>query len=113
MLKKAFRLIRTEDFEEVFRSGKTVYRGDFGCRYRPNGLDKLRLGFSVSRKRIPLAVERNRIRRVFSEAIRIGQRDWLRKGADVIFFVVKKPAALPSFNQAVAVAREAFRKINE
>src|SRR3989344_1459067 len=62
MLKKGLRLRKKEDFDRVFRSGKPLFFNEIGCRYLEGG-SSLRLGFSFSKKHLPLAVDRNRLRR--------------------------------------------------
>jgi ribonuclease P protein component len=89
MLKKGFRLRKKEDFDRVFRSGKPLFFNEIGCRYLVDGTS-LRLGFSFSKKHLPLAVDRNRLRRVFSEAFFQLKDEWPER-ADIIFFTVKKP----------------------
>lgn len=89
MLKKGFRLRKKEDFERVFRFGKPLFFSEIGCRYlldRPT----LRLGFSFGKKHLPLSVDRNRLRRVLSEAFFQLREEW-PKGGDIVFFTVRKP----------------------
>ena len=58
-------------------------------KYKKNKLDMPRFGFVVSAKVVGKAVERNKTRRIFSEAA----RDMIKKGLggyDVIVFVTHK-----------------------
>lgn len=99
MLKKGFRLRKKEDFERVFRFGKPLFFSEIGCRYLVN--DKfLRLGFSFGKKHLPLAVDRNRLRRVLSEAFFEAKKEW-PKSVDIVFFTVRKPKKV-----AIAEARK-------
>lgn len=89
MLKKGFRLRKKEDFDRVFRCGKPLFFDEIGCRYLKN-TPSLRLGFSLSKKHLPLAVDRNRLRRVFSHVFYEHKEEW-PQGGDVLFFLIKKP----------------------
>lgn len=90
MLPKINRLRKKKDFETVFKKG-TGHKGPcFILRVLKNSLDYSRLGIVVSKKVSKKAVERNKVRRRASEAIRhnfIG----IKKGFDIIFIVL--PAA--------------------
>lgn len=88
MLKKGFRLRKKEDFNRVFRSGKPLFFSEIGCRYL-EGASPVRLGFSLSKKHLPTAVARNRVRRVLSEAFFERQSEWPETG-DIIFFTTSK-----------------------
>ena len=66
-LNKKNRLKKKRDFEEVFKKGKAVKGSFLFIKYRKNELDAARFGFVVSAKVAKKAVERNRIRRIFSE----------------------------------------------
>lgn len=89
MLKKGLRLRKKEDFNRVFRSGKPLFFNDVGCRYLAS-THSLRLGFSFSKKHIPLATRRNRLRRVLSEAFSKLKDIW-PEGGDIVFFTLRKP----------------------
>ncbi len=88
MLKKGFRLRKKEDFDRVFRSGKPLFFSEIGCRYLV-GTSPVRLGFSLSKKHLPTAVARNRVRRVLSEAFFERKSEWPETG-DIIFFTTGK-----------------------
>ncbi|MDP3957063.1 MAG: ribonuclease P protein component [bacterium] len=89
MLKKGLRLRKKEDFERVFRFGKPLFFSEIACRYLA-GSPALRLGFSFGKKHLPHAVDRNRLRRVLSEAFFQLKEEW-PKGGDIVFFTVRKP----------------------
>jgi len=89
MLKKGFRLRKKEDFNQVFRFGKPLFFEEIGCRYM-KGKENFKVGFSFGKKYLPLAVHRNRIRRVLSQAISEYQSVWPKSG-QMVFFLSKKP----------------------
>lgn len=89
MLKKGFRLRKKEDFDRVFRSGKPLFFKEISCRYCASTVP-IRVGFSLSKKHLPLATDRNRLRRVLSEAFFEQRKEWPEQG-DFVFFTVRKP----------------------
>ena len=68
MLKKEFRLVRRNDFLEVKKKTKISWGKYFGIAILPK--DTYKVGFVVSKKTFKKAVDRNRFRRVFSQAMR-------------------------------------------
>ena len=111
MLKKGLRLRKKEDFERVFRSSKPLFFNEIGCRYLASS-SPLRLGFSLSKKYLPLAVERNRLRRVLSEAFFQLKEVW-PKGGDIVYFAFKKPKKV-SIETARQIVRDSlieFKKV--
>lgn len=70
MLKQEYRLRRRQDFRRVYQRGKSLKDPAFVLCFRPSAKNRLRLGFSVSKK-LGKAVERNRIRRKLREACRL------------------------------------------
>ncbi len=91
-LNKKNRLKRKKDFEGVFKKGKAVKGSFLFIKYRKNDLDMPRLGFIVSAKIARKAVERNKIRRTLSEAVRKAIGDL--GGYDIIVFVTRKTSLL-------------------
>lgn len=110
MLKKGFRLTKKEDFDRVFRSGKPLFFEEIACRYAPNNLSYLRLGFSISKKHFPLAVERNRLRRLITAAIEA--ENFLPSGVDIVFFSIKKQKSA-NYRQFQGLIEKAFKCINK
>ena len=84
---KTFRLRKGKEFDRVFQEGKRVSDGRMLLVFAPNGLPHSRLGILAGRK-IGNAVTRNRAKRVFREAFRLG-RETLPRGFD--FIVVPRP----------------------
>jgi len=82
-LSRAERLSRRKDFERVFREGRRVDLPFLRVVYAPNGLDRRRIGFAVSRK-VGKAVVRNRIKRLLREAFR-RHKDLFPPGCDFVF----------------------------
>jgi len=69
-LNKKNRLKKKRDFEDVFKKGKAVKGSFLFIKYKKNELGVSRFGFIVSAKVARKAVDRNRIRRILSEAVR-------------------------------------------
>ncbi len=86
MLKKELRLIKRRDFLEVKNNTRVVWGNFFGIAYLKKNDPKI--GFIVSKKTFARAVDRNRFRRVASQAI--GEIGVPRGGW--IVFIAKKEA---------------------
>lgn len=69
MLKKNNRLNKTRELKKVYRLGKTVHASALVIKFHEG--NKIRTAFVVSKKVSKKAVERNRIKRVFREFLRI------------------------------------------
>lgn len=110
MLKKGFRLRKKEDFDRVFRCGKPLFFDEIGCRYLKDA-PSVRLGFSLSKKYLPLAVDRNRMKRVFSEVFYEHKEEW-PTGGDVLFFLIKKPKKR-EIKQVRQIMDHLFQTINK
>lgn len=64
------RLLTKLDYSQVFENPKKFSSGPFTFLVRPNGLARPRLGVILSKKKISLAVQRNRVRRIIRESFR-------------------------------------------
>ena len=67
---KSERLLRRQDFVKLSEAGKKVYSDYFVILYSQNGLGRLRLGVTVSKK-VGHAVVRSRIKRLVREFFRL------------------------------------------
>lgn len=79
------RLISKQDFQRVFASRCKIAHKYLVAIYCPSGLQLARLGLVIAKHHIPLAVDRNRIRRILRESFR-QQQDAL-KGLDIIILL--------------------------
>ena len=98
---RARRLRRKNQFDDVLRNASVrVGRGSLRLAARDNDLETARLGLIVGKRMLPLAVDRNRAKRVIRESFR--QADEL-PAMDVVVRV-----ALPAAEVSVADADRLF-----
>lgn len=71
------------DFKRAFDRKRSVSNGALIVYGFPNGLPHARLGLSVSRRRVRLATDRNRIKRLIREAFRLSKAQ-IPPGIDLI-----------------------------
>lgn len=64
------RLRRAREFERAFKRGRRRTDNCFTVIAAANGLGRARLGLAIARRRVPRAVDRNRIKRVVRESFR-------------------------------------------
>lgn len=85
MLAKKYKLRGSKDFERVQKTGKVYQSSNFGiARVSRNDNDPSRFAFIISTKIAKEAVDRNRIKRAMSEAVRLNTIN-LNSGYDVVF----------------------------
>lgn len=115
MLKKSLRLKKKEDFDRVFRNGHVIFFEEIACRFLKKPEGGFRLGFSLSKKQLPRAVDRNRFRRVFSALMTEAREVW--PGAtDVVFSLRRKTKVLgkkeyaPAFEYLLKAINTAHKK---
>jgi ribonuclease P protein component len=90
VLRRRSRLSRSQDFDRVYRSGRSVANRYLVLYYFPRpeaeapegSKGAARVGFSVS-KRLGSAVERNRLKRALREAYRLNESVF-REGLDFV-----------------------------
>lgn len=88
-LSKKNRLTAKKDIDRVFKEGRTVRGGFLFLKFLKNKNSFPRFSFIVSSKNVPLAVHRNRIKRLFSAEI-INKPSFLGLNYDVVAVVNKK-----------------------
>jgi ribonuclease P protein component len=69
------KLRKTDEFSSVFRFKRVLRGTHIDIFFRQNDLGFSRLGFVVSKRVLPRAVDRNRTRRVLREAFRLSQHE--------------------------------------
>jgi len=70
MLAKQSRLVKEKDFKKIFKQGKSSYNKIFRLKVLANGLGVNRYGVVISAKVSKKAVERNKLKRRFREALK-------------------------------------------
>jgi len=88
-LPKKNRLSNKKDIDRVFKNGRTVKGSFLFIKLSDNPRGYSRFAFIVPSKYVPIAADRNRIKRVFSEEVRNGQI-LSGKSRDVIVFACRK-----------------------
>jgi len=97
----AMRVKSGSDFQRAYRDGNRARGSIMVVVACPNGLAFSRLGLSVGRRIWKNAVRRNRVRRVFREAFRLGYPE-LPAGYDFVLI----PAVPKLWPEVQAVQRE-------
>ncbi|MCK5475746.1 MAG: ribonuclease P protein component [Candidatus Pacebacteria bacterium] len=83
MLKKELRIRKQKDFENIYSKGVYCSEGFLAVKFIGNKELFSRFGFIVSKKISKKAVERNRIKRILRESIRLSKSQ-IKKGYDII-----------------------------
>jgi ribonuclease P protein component len=79
------RLLKPRDYDEAFASSTRLRDRFFDLVLHPRAGNSPRLGLAISRKALPRAVDRNRVKRLVRESFR--ERAASLPGADVIIMV--------------------------
>jgi ribonuclease P protein component len=95
-------LLKTGEFMQVYKKGRSVKREFLVLYYLPNGLGHNRIGFSMSSRKIRLATSRNRLRRLLREVFR-KHRKSLKTGHDLVIVTTRSPASPPTYVGAEAL----------
>jgi len=110
-VEKEYRLAKREDFNRVYRYGKSAANHQFVlyglARPGQKGTVNFRLGISASKK-IGNAVVRNRMRRVIKEIVRLN-KPIFPSGYDYIL-IVRKPAVEMTYQELEKSIKHVFRK---
>ncbi|MFI9652464.1 ribonuclease P protein component [Guyparkeria halopsychrophila] len=79
---RSARLLSGRDYQSALRDGSRVHTANLMLAWRANPEGEPRLGLAISRKRVRLAHERNRVKRVAREHFRLGRAEL--PGMDVV-----------------------------
>lgn len=110
MLAREFILKGKKDYERVEAEGKLFQSESFGASvYERGDKEVSRFGFIVSSKISKEAVQRNRIKRALSEAIRY-EMAYIKPGFDVVF-LAKHPSSKKSTEELMREVREFLPKV--
>ena len=85
---KTRRLLKKNDFDNVFNQAKKIVTPEFIILYRDNVVGHARLGMALSKKRIAKSHDRNRVKRLLRETFRINAQ---LPAIDIV--VLAKPGA--------------------
>jgi len=89
MLSKRFRLKDASLFQKAFRSGKPFFFGNIGCKALFLSGERAKIGFAVSKKLFPRAVDRNALKRMLSDSV-YELYTTIPDGWQIVFFLGKK-----------------------
>lgn len=107
MLSRDHTLKGEKSFEEVQKKGKVFQSQSFGVAYlKREDKEFSKFGFVVSNKVSPDAVNRNRIKRALSEAVRQSLKE-IKKGNNIVF-LVKQAATRRSTDELMRETKEAL-----
>lgn len=100
---KRARLLSAAQFDAAFKQGRRINVGQFTAVIAANTLGHARLGFALSKKHMPHAVDRNRARRLLRERFRLAQPELA-----AVDLVIMLRGKLPAEPKAVTAAADAI-----
>lgn len=107
-MKKKNRIKKNEDFQKVFKHGKSMANRQFVIYMLDQPEEKeFRLGLSVSKK-IGNAVTRNRIKRLIRQVF-MEEKENLKTGTDYIV-IARNPASEMNYHEVQSSLMHLFRK---
>lgn len=107
-LQRVHRLTRPSDFQAVFKNGRRFSDSQFVILVRPNGLEHARLGLAISRRYLPTAVARNRVKRIVRESFRRHRSEL--PPVDLVVLAQRDTRAAPGAQLSASLARH-WKKI--
>lgn len=84
---KELKIRKKSEYEEIFGKSRRLSTEHFNILCAPNSLGFARVGFVISKKMVPGAVDRNRVKRVLREFFRLNKS--LFGSTDVVFIAKK------------------------
>ncbi|WP_457639512.1 ribonuclease P protein component [Persephonella sp.] len=81
--------LKNQDVRNVLKQGRSFQTPHFIVLYKPGSAEKSRFAFVISRKFSKKAVERNRVKRIIREALRLYGKDRIPAGFDVVIIPKK------------------------
>lgn len=101
------------DFRRAFDRKRSVADGVLIVYGAENGLEHARLGLSISRGRVRLASDRNRIKRLIREAFRLSKAE-LPPGVDLVVLPRNPNMTFDQVRASLpALARDAARRLRK
>ncbi len=108
MLKKELRIRKQKDFDNIFSKGAYFSEKFLVLKVVENDLEASRFGFIVSNKISKKAVERNRIKRLLREAVRLKQNK-IKLGFDAVF-IFRGKEVKKSFKDIDAIVEKLLKR---
>lgn len=87
MLDKINRIKKKNDFDAIFKKGKSCKDNSLLLKFIPNSYSVKRFGFITSQKVSKKAVVRNKVRRRLNEVVRADFKD-IKNGVDYVFIAL-------------------------
>ncbi|MFH1753407.1 MAG: ribonuclease P protein component [Candidatus Omnitrophota bacterium] len=104
------KLKKYSEFQKVYKKGKVFKEENIRLYLLPNGMAHNRLGISISSRKAPLSVSRNRSRRLLTESYRKAEGH-IKEGYDMILLAERDLSKI-KFTVVERGLRGAFKKSN-
>lgn len=104
---KKRRLLHKKEFDVVFSQANKTITSEFVILHKKNSQETARLGLAISKKLVPRAVDRNRLKRLLRESFRVSELI----GIDVV--VLARQGAYKADNEKIMLGlRAAWKKLS-
>lgn len=100
-------ILKSHDFGEVFKKGKTYTTKNFVLHFNDNSLGYPRIGVVIGKKIFASAVKRNRLKRIIREVFRSNKHKF--NSLDVVIVASRKSEGILNYNNT---RQEICDKIN-